>query len=589
MSIPTTRTVERRLSAILAADVAGYSRLMGVDEEGTLARLKVHQRELIEPTVAQHYGRFAKLTGDGVLVELPSVVQAVRCALQIQQSMSARNAGIAPEKRIEFRIGINLGDIVVEEGDIYGDGVNVAARLEGLADPGGICISEKVYDEVVAKVECTFEDIGEQTLKNISRPVRAFKLRPGTMSLPHVDARAALPLPDQPSLAVLPFSNMSGELAQDYFSDGITDDIITALARLRWLFIIARNSSFAYKGKAVDVRQVGRELGVRYVLEGSVRTAGQRIRVTGQLIEAETGKHLWAEKYDRELQDIFAVQDDITQRVVAAVEPHLYAEEGFRASSKQPDSIDAWGLVVRAMGMLNRVERTKNEEAQNLLRRAIAMEPSYARAHALLSWAVWWAALCYWFSDTPEGYRQATAHAQKAVSYDPGDPWARMVSGLCLSTAGQHDRALSELQTALTLNPSFALGRMTFGWALLRAGSFEEAISETGKALRMSPLDSFSGFYTTIHGLALLAARRFDEALPFLRTSVAAFAEYSGHLNTLISCCGHLGLREEAQEFIAARNRIGPPLRLGVLRQNLGKFAHCDVFVEGLQKAGVAE
>jgi adenylate cyclase len=527
--------------------------------------------------------------GDGLLVEFPSVVQAVRCALQIQQGMSARNAGIAPQRRIEFRIGINLGDIVVEEDDIYGDGVNIAARLEGLADPGGICVSQKVYAEVSAKVESAFEDIGEQKLKNISEPVRVYKLRLGTASLPHVDARAALPLPDQPSLAVLPFSNMSGEPAQDYFSDGITDDIITGLARLRWLFVIARNSTFAYKGKAVDVRQVARELGVRYVLEGSVRMAGQRIRVTGQLIDAETGKHLWAEKYDRELQDIFAVQDDITQQVVAAVEPHLYMEEGFRAASKQPDSIDAWGLVVRALGMLSRLERAKNEEAQGLLRRAIAMAPSYARAHALSSWAVWWATLCYWFPDTREGYRQATVHAQDAVTCDPGDPWARMVSGLCLSTAGQHDRALTELQTALTLNPSFALGRMAFGWALLRAGSFEEAIAETGKALRMSPLDSFSGFYTAIHGLALLGARRFEEALPFLRSSVAAFAEYSGHFNTLISCCGHLGLTEEAQEFIAARNRIGPPLRLGVLRQNLAQFAHRDVFVEGLHKAGIPE
>jgi adenylate cyclase len=350
MSMPTTKAVERRLSAILAADVAGYSRLIGLDEEDTLARLKAHRRELIEPAVARHYGRFVKLMGDGLLVEFPSVVQAVRCALQIQQGMSARNAGIAPQQRIEFRIGINLGDIVVEEGDIYGDGVNIAARLEGLADPGGICVSEKVYAEVSTKVESAFEDIGEQKLKNISSPVRAFKLRLGTASLPHVDARAALPLPDQPSLAVLPFSNMSGEPAQDYFSDGITDDIITGLARLRWLFVIARNSTFAYKGKAVDVRQVARELGVRYVLEGSVRMAGKRIRVTGQLIDAETGKHLWAEKYDRELQDIFAVQDDITQRVVAAVEPHLYVEEGSRAASKQPDSIDALGARCPRIG-----------------------------------------------------------------------------------------------------------------------------------------------------------------------------------------------------------------------------------------------
>lgn len=400
---------------------------------------------------------------------------------------------------------------------------------------------------------------------------------------------AALTSFDKPSIAVLPFANMSGDPGKDYLADGITEDIITALARLRWLFVIARNSTFIYKGKAADVRQVARELGVRYVLEGSVRTAAQRIRITGQLIDAETGKHIWAEKYDRELQDIFAVQDDITERVVAAVEPHLYAEEGFRASNKPPESIDAWGLVVQAMSLINKVERRQNAEAQAYLHRAIAMEPSYARAHALLSWAVWWAAMCLWTPDTLAGYQQAARHAQDALSFDPSEPWARMVSGLGLSTAGQHERALVELRTALSLNPSFALGHTALGWALLRAGRFDEAIAETGWALRMSPLDSFSGFYTTTHGLALLAAQRFEEALPFLRASISGITDYTGPYNTLISCCGHLGLVDEARELIAIRSRMGPPLHLSWVRQALEKFAHCDVFVEGLRKAGVPE
>jgi TolB-like protein/Tfp pilus assembly protein PilF len=404
-------------------------------------------------------------------------------------------------------------------------------------------------------------------------------------------AAAVEPKPfDKPSIVVLPFANMGEDAGHDYLSDGITEDIITALARLRWLFVIARNSSFFYKGKAVDARQVARELGVRYVLEGSVRTAGPRLRITAQLSDAETGKQIWAEKYDRELRDIFAVQDDITERVVAAVEPHLYAEEGFRASSKQPDSIDAWGLVVRALMLLNRLERKQGEEAQAMLRRAIALEPTYARAHAILGWAVFWATICYWHPGGRDGgYADAAGHARDALSHDPGDPWARMVAGLCLSTAGQHERALGELQTALNLNPSFALGHMVFGWALLRAGYFDEAVAETGRVLRMSPLDSFSGFYTSIHGLALLGAGEFEEALPYLRASVAAFAEYSGHYNTLISCCGHLGLIDEAQEFIAVRNRMQPPLRLGLLRRNLAAFAHRDVFIEGLKKAGVPE
>jgi TolB-like protein len=401
--------------------------------------------------------------------------------------------------------------------------------------------------------------------------------------------RAASGGKEAPSIAVLPFTNMSGDPEQDYFADGITEDITTALSRLRWLFVIARNSTFTYKGKAVDVRQVALELGVRYILEGSVRTAGGRIRVTGQLIDAGTGKHIWAERYDRELRDIFAVQDEITENVVASIEPHLYAEEGIRAANQAPGSIDAWGLVVRAIGFISRAGRQQNEEARNLLRRAIEIEPSYAKAHAVLAWAVWWATLYYWWPDAREGYRQAERHAEDAISFDPMDPWGRMILGLCLSTGRQHERALAELRTALEINPNFALGRTALGWALVRAGQFEAAIAETSKPLRMSPIDSFAGIYTMTHGLALLAAHRFSDALPFLRSSVTFSSGYSGHYNTLISCCGHLGLIEEAKVFIEARNRVGPPIRLSVIRRNLSGYAHCDVFVEGLVRAGVPE
>ncbi len=394
---------------------------------------------------------------------------------------------------------------------------------------------------------------------------------------------------DKPSIAVLPFANMSGDPAQDFFADGITEDIITALCRFSWLFVIARNSTFTYKGRAVDVRQAARDLGVRYVLEGSVRMADQRIRITGQLIDAETGNHIWASKYDRQVQDLFAVKDEICDHVVAAVEPHLYVQEGTRAAAKRPESIDAWGSAVRSLCLISRVDPRHSQEAQTLLQGAIRLAPDYARAHALLGWAVYWHTLCYWHPDRDEGYRQAAVHAQEALSLDPNDPWARMVAGLCFSTAGQHDRALGELEEALNLNPAFALGHMAYGWALLRAGRYDEAIAETGQALKLSPVDSFAGFYTTFHGLALLAKRRFAEALPHLRRSIAAFAEYAGHYNTLISCCGHLGLEAEAREYIVARNRVGPPLRLSVLRANLAPFAHRDVFIEGLRKAGVPE
>jgi adenylate cyclase len=578
--------VQRRLAAILAADVVGYSRLVRSDEAGTLEALRAHREDLIEPQVAHHGGRIVKLLGDGLLAEFPSAVHAVMCAIEVQQALADRNAGLPESSRIAYRIGINIGDIVVEDHDILGDGVNVAARLQELAPPAGICIAGNVHDELAGKLDIPFEGLGERRLKNIAKPIRAWLIGPGPIAGP---AQGDAALPDRPSIVVLPFVNLSGDAEQDYLADGITEDIITALARLSWLFVIARNSAFVYRGKATDVRQVARELGVRYVLEGSVRMAGRRMRVTGQLIDAETRKHIWAERYDRVPEDLFAVQDDITERVVAAVEPHLYAEEGYRASNKQPESIDAWGLVVRALQLINRIERQRNEEARTLLRAAIALEPRYARAHALLSWAIWWATFLSWYPDRNGGWRQAAAHAQDALALDPGDPWARMISGLGFSTAGQHDRALGELRTALKLNPSFALGHMAFGWALLRAGRFDEAIAETGQALSLSPLDSFAGLYTTIHGLALLGAQRFEEALPFLRTSVAAFAEYVGHYNTLISCCGHLGLLEEAREYLAVRNRMDPPLRLAVLRENLSRFAHCDIFVEGLAKAGVPE
>lgn len=581
--------VQRRLAAILAADVVGYTRLMEADEQGTLARLKSLRRDVLQFNAKQYGGRIFKTVGDGVLIEFTSAVDAVKSALAIQQSIPAHGADTAERQRLALRIGISLGDVIVDGDDLYGNGVNVAARMQSLATPGGICISGNVHEHVRNALDIAFDDLGEQTVRNLDRPIRCYRVHEPLEDSTLRIAASAPALPDTPSIAVLPFANLSGAAEQDYFADGITEDIITALSRLRWLFVIARNSTFAYKGQGVDVRQVARELGVRYILEGSVRAAGTRIRIVGQLIDAQTGKHLWAEKYDRDLTDVFVLQDEITNVVVATIEPHLYAEEGARAAGKPPGSIDAWGLVVRAMGLINKVGRRQNDEAQSLLRQAISLDPHYARAHALLGWAIWWASLCYWVPQTREGYEQAARHAEEGLACDSGDPWARMTFGLCLSTAGQHEQALAELQAALDLNPSFALGRTAYGWALLRAGLYEAAVAETGKALRMSPLDSFAGIYTAIHGLALLGARRFEEALPHLRRSVAAFAEYSGHYNTLISCCGHLGLIEEAQEFIAARARVGPPLRLSVLRQNLGKFAHCDVFVEGLKKAGVPE
>jgi adenylate cyclase len=584
---PKEQRVERRLVAILAADVSGYSRLMSQDEAGTLSALAA-ARDIMDSLISSHGGRIANTAGDSVLAEFASAVDAVQCAVTVQERLEKVNSGIAKERRLQFRIGVHVGDVVVRGGDLLGDGVNVASRLEELAQPGGIAISGAAHSYVRKALPMAYADIGERRIIDMDEPVRVYAVPIAAPAVSTADSSKPLSLPDKPSIAVLPFTIMSGNLEYDYVADGLTEDLISAFARLRWLFVIARNSSFAYKGKAVNVRQVAQELGVRYVLEGSVRVAGGRIRVSVQLADAETGKHLWADRYDRELRDLFAVQDEITERVVATVEPHLYVEEGFRAASKPPDSIDAWGLVARAVVMLNKFDREQNVEARALLHRAIALEPNYARAHALLGWAVYWATYAYWLADREESLKQAAAHAQNALMHDATDPWARMVFGLCLSSAGQHERALGELQAALTLNPSFALGHIVFGWALLRSGHFDEALVETGWALRMSPVDSFAGFYTAVHGLALVAARQFEEALPYLRASVAA-AEHVGQYHSLISCCGHLGLIEEAQGYIAARNRLGPPVRLSVLRRNLANFAHCDVFLEGLRKAGVPE
>ena len=326
--------VNRRMAAILAADVAGYSRLMGADEEGTLARLKAHRRELVDPKIAEHHGRIVKTTGDGMLVEFSSVVEAVRCAVDIQRAMVKRNAGVLADHRIEFRVGINLGDIIIDGDDIYGDGVNVAARLEGLAEPNGICVSRVVRDQVRDRLDLAFEDMGEKQVKNIARAVRVFRVAAPAIGQPTPSAKPSLALPDKPSIAVLPFQNMSGDPEQEYFADGIVEEIITALSRVRWLFVIARNSSFTYKGRAVDVKQVGRELGVRYVLEGSVRKAANRVRITGQLIDAATGSHLWADRFDGALDDIFELQDQVTASVVGAIAPKLEQAEIERARRK---------------------------------------------------------------------------------------------------------------------------------------------------------------------------------------------------------------------------------------------------------------
>src|ERR1700731_69575 len=388
--------VQRRLAAILAADVAGYSRLMGADEEGTLAALKELRRELADQKIKEHRGRIVKTTGDGLLVEFASVVDAMRCAVEVQREMAERNARVPEERCIQFRIGINLGDIIKDGRDIYGDGVNVAARLEALAEPGGICVNRVVRDQVRDKLDFAFEDAGEQRVKNIARPLRVYHVRPGQLADEEMSAvQPPLALPDKPSLAVLPFTNMSGDPEQEFVSDGIAEDVISALSHYPSLFVIARNSTFTYKGRAVDVKQVGRELGVRYVLEGGVRKAGNRIRVTAQLIEAETGNHVWANRYDRDLADIFAVQDEITHALTTALTPAIADAELRRAIRKPPESLDAWAAYQRGLWHLSKANSEDDTIAQNFFRQAIDLDPTFAPGYSALALAPLQAAAIY--------------------------------------------------------------------------------------------------------------------------------------------------------------------------------------------------
>jgi adenylate cyclase len=412
-------------------------------------------------------------------------------------------------------------------------------------------------------------------------------IRASTASAPAFDRKPVTP-PAGPSLAVLPFTDLGSDRQVAYIADGITEDITTELSRLRWLFVISRNSALVYKAGAVDTRQVAAELGVRYILKGNVRVEDGRLRVNAHLIDAESSIQLWAEKFDRTLTDIFSVQDEITERVVAAIEPRLYSQEGFRVARRPVEDLDCWGLVVTAIGLVHRFERQSNETARDLLEKALARDPGSARAHAILGWALFWAHQCFWLPEGVNGFDLACGHARTATQLDQGDPWAHITSGFFLSHQREHARGIAALETALQLNPSFALGRMLLGWAEIRAGNFDRAVLETAKALRLSPMDNFASVYQATHGLALMAARRFEEALPFLRASVTPHTEYMGHYNILISCCGHMGLVEEAHRLLAYRKgRLGRALRLHVVDAQLAGFAHREIFVEGLRLAGL--
>ena len=473
---------ERRLAAIFAGDVAGYSRLMGTDETGTLADLKAHRRECFDPAIAAHKGRIVKTTGDGILIEFPSVVEAVECAVAIQRGMNERNKDVPTERRIEFRVGINLGDIIVEDGDIFGDGVNIAARLECLAEPGGVWVSRTVRNQVRDKLSFRFDDMGEHEVKNIARPLHVFRVRVDDKPADELtQARAVLA---RPAIAVLPFQNMSGDPEQEYFADGITEEIITALARFREFPVIARNSAFVFKGRAVDVMKAAKELGARYVLEGSVRKGGARVRVTALLIDGANGHHLWAERYDRDLADIFAVQDEITERVASEIAPAVRLAETQRSARKPPDSLDAWDHHLRGLMHANRYTHADNEVARREYGQALRLDPDFAAAHAGLAWVEGSEGLFGWTAYA-EAFQRALGHARRAVACDDGDASPHCALADAFRYSGDLDASIDAAKRAVALNPNHPRAWLSLGHSLIFVADTRGALEPLQRAIAM--------------------------------------------------------------------------------------------------------
>jgi adenylate cyclase len=586
--------LERRLAAILAADVVGYSRLIEADEAGTLAAMKAQRRELWTPKIEEHGGRVVGTAGDSILVEFASAVAAVECAVGVQQGMAALNAGVPDDRRMLLRVGINIGEVVVDGDDIHGDGVNVAARLETLCEPGGVALSGSVHEQVQGKLEAHFEDAGEHEVKNITRPIRVWRWsETATLELLTTPETAEpLPLPDKPSIAVLPFDNMSDDPGQEFFADGIAEDVITALSRFRSLFVIARNSSFSYKGAAVDITQVARELGVRYVVEGSVRKAGNRVRITAQLIDATSGNHLWADRFDGSLDDVFDLQDQITEQIVVAVEPEIGARERERARRKPPENLDAWELLQRGLSHFHHINKADHAEAMRLFREAIALDPEFAAAHAYLAFALSTSVLYGYVEDTAKAVASARAVAEQAVSLDPNEPMARFALGRVHSLAGEIAMAIGETQTAIAINPNFAWGHFGLGFAYhYGAGQAEQSLPHYDAALRLSPRDPRRWLHLMMKGSALRALGRHDEAIAHCRQ--ACQIPDSGFLSYvhLAAASAEAGQKHEAQAAVEKATQLEPALSIDFMRNNFVGMHETTLksLLDSLRKAGVPE
>ncbi len=582
--------INRKLAAILAADVVGYSRLMAADEAGTLAALKRHREMVFDPAVAGHNGRIVKLIGDGTIVEFGSVVDAVNCALSVQSSNGVLPDEALGQPKIVLRIGINLGDVIIEGDDIYGDGVNIAARLEPLAEPGGVCVSSIVNESIGNRIDVRFQDGGDISVKNSDRPIRVWKWHPGARSLAAAKSNAAKPDPNgaTASIAILPFTNMSGDPEQEYFSDGITEDIITDLSKIAGLTVIARNSSFTYKGRSVDVRTVGRELGVRSVLEGSIRRAAKRVRITAQLVDAATGGHLWAERYDRDLTDIFEVQDDVTRRIVDALKVTLSPAENERLTAGGTSSMDAYDYVLRGRELL--LGKTKNretfEQATKFFMRALELDPNYPKAYAALSMANNLDYQNRWTDDPDSSLPLAKRYAEQAIEKDPNEPFARLVASWAAIFEKDLDRATSEVNIALRLNPNFALAYSNLGSIHNYSGRPLEAIPMFERAIRLDP--AFKGQNLHFLGIAHLLAGKYETAAALLRERILLVPGTDFSRVFLASALGYLGQVDEARRIWRELKEINPKYSF---REHFSRqpFRPEDVerVAEGLAKAGL--
>jgi len=577
--------LERRLAAILTADVVGYSRLMGKDEEGTLAALKACRRELIDPTIAEHRGRIVKTAGDGALVEFASAVDATRCAIEIQRAMAERNAAIPEDCRVEFRIGINVGDVIIDEGDIYGDGVNIAARVESLASPGAICLSENAYKQIQGKLALDVSDMGEQQLKNIAQPVRVYGVR-----LDGATERPALVLPDKPSIAVLPFQNMSGDPEQEYFADGMVEDIITLLSAWRTFPVISRNSSFAFKKQSRDIRIIARELSAAYIIEGSVQKSSNRVRVTAQLINAESGHHLWARKFDGALDDVFALQDEITRQIVISVEPEMEKAELRKSETKRSTNLDAWNYFLRGRAFLHLLTPEDIVRARAMFECAVEIDPKYSEAWAGLSWTYQRDILFDVVEDRSAWEGKALETARRAVALDTGSSFAHLALSGAFMWSNQHEQSITETRMAVELNPSNVPAWLALGNRLDIVGEHEEGIAILEKSLQLNPHDPHNHIYYAQLGRAHINARKYEIALKYLRESIRLKPDYANTYHVLAICLGHFDRLDEAK---AAAQRC-EQLRPGLMKRRAYWNIYLDPeanknLTEGLRKAGLVE